>query len=66
VYKVNKILYALLLAILFIVGVASIFYGLFIFWKPIAFIFIGVVLVGIAYLLNQLYTDDSSAERRDK
>ena len=62
----NKILYALLLAIVFILGIASIFYGLFIFWKPVAFIFIGDVLVGVAYLLNQLYTDDSSAERRDK
>ncbi|CAM3017748.1 hypothetical protein [Staphylococcus argensis] len=62
----NKILYALLLTIVFILGIASIFYGLFIFWKPVAFIFIGVVLVGVAYLLNQLYTDDSSAERRDK
>ncbi|MBO1214092.1 hypothetical protein J3T78_02380 [Staphylococcus nepalensis] len=57
----NKILYALLLIILFIVGITSIFYGLFIFWKPLAFIVGGLFLIGLTGVLNQAY--DNTSER---
>lgn len=50
-----KVLYALLVILLFVVGTVGIFYGLFILWKPLAFILGGLFLIGVAGMLNQAY-----------
>ncbi len=58
----SKILYALLILLLFIVGIAGIFYGLYIFWKPLAYIVGGFIFIGMAGILNQSYDNTSNGK----
>lgn len=53
--KTLTIVYALILILMFIVGAVSIFYGLLIFFKPLAYVAIGIFLCLLAYTLNQSY-----------
>lgn len=52
-----KVIYAILLVIIFLVGIASLFYGLFMIWKPLAYIAIGLFLCLLAAALNQAYEE---------
>jgi hypothetical protein len=61
----KKFLYALLVILMFIVGVIGLFYGLFILWKPLAYIIGGLLLIGLAGVLNQAYDDTSEQGRGD-
>jgi heme O synthase-like polyprenyltransferase len=61
----KKMLYALLVVLMFIVGVIGLFYGLFILWKPLAYIIGGLLLIGLAGALNQAYDDTSDKGRGD-
>lgn len=49
-----KILAALLIITLFILGVGAIFYGLLLISTALAFIILGLMLIGISILINQL------------
>lgn len=53
----TKFLYGLLVVVIFLAGLAGLFYGLFIFWPPLAYIIGGLLLMGIAGLLNQVYDE---------
>lgn len=55
----KKFLYALVVILLFIVGLIGLFYGLFILWKPLAYIIGGLLLIGLAGVLNQAYDNTS-------
>ncbi|WP_323703201.1 hypothetical protein P3T86_05720 [Staphylococcus nepalensis] len=57
----KKFLYALVVILLFIVGLVGLFYGLFIFWQPLAYIIGGLLLMGLSLTLNQAY--DNTSER---
>ena len=59
----KKTLYALMVILLFIVGLIGLFYGLFILWKPLAYIIGGLLLIGLAGVLNQAY-DNTSMSRK--
>ncbi|EHJ08430.1 hypothetical protein [Staphylococcus simiae] len=50
-----KFLYALLIIIIFLIGLISALYGLYIIWKPLAYIIGGTLLVLISIVLNQNY-----------
>ena len=58
----SKALYALLVIILFITGLSSLFYGLLIFWEPLAYIVSGLFFIGIALILNQTYDNASNSK----
>lgn len=58
----NKILYALFILLLFVVGIAGIFYGLYIFWKPLTYIVGGFIFIGMAGILNQSYDNTSNGK----
>lgn len=49
-----KILAAILIIALFILGVGAIFYGLLLISTALAFIVLGLMLIGISILVNQL------------
>lgn len=55
----KKFLYALIIFLLFIVGLVGVFYGLFILWQPLAYIIGGLLLISLAGALNQAYDDKS-------
>ena len=59
----KKFLYALVVILLFIVGLIGLFYGLFILWKPLAYIIGGLLLIGLAGVLNQAYDNTSISQK---
>lgn len=59
----KKILYALVVILLFVVGLIGLFYGLFILWQPLAYIIGGLLLIGLSGVLNQAY-DNTSMSRK--
>ncbi|WP_049401369.1 hypothetical protein [Staphylococcus epidermidis] len=59
----KKFLYALVVILLFIVGLIGLFYGLFILWKPLAYIIGGLLLIGLAGVLNQVYDNTSISQK---
>ncbi|MFL1422523.1 hypothetical protein [Staphylococcus ureilyticus] len=61
----SKVLYALLVVILFVTGLSSLFYGLLIFWEPLAYIVSGLFFIGIALILNQAYDNTSNSKGGD-
>ena len=50
-----KIVYALIVLLLFVVGFASLFYGLYLFAPPLAYVIGGVLILVVAYILNEAY-----------
>lgn len=58
----KKTLYALLVILLFVVGLIGLFYGLFILWKPLAYIIGGLLLIGLSGVLNQAYDNTSNGK----
>ena len=54
----GKILYALLITVLFVGGVASVIYGLYIFWPPLAYVIGGLFIAFVALVLNQAYDNE--------
>ena len=59
----KKFLYALVVILLFIVGLIGLFYGLFILWKPLAYIIGGLLLIVLAGVLNQAYDNTSISQK---
>ncbi|CRV34914.1 hypothetical protein BUY18_01995 [Staphylococcus cohnii] len=59
----KKTLYALVVILLFIVGLIGLFYGLFILWKPLAYIIGGLLLIGLSGVLNQAYDNTSISQK---
>lgn len=59
----KKTLYALMVILLFIVGLIGLFYGLFILWKPLAYIIGGLLLIGLSGVLNQAYDNTSISQK---
>ena len=59
----QKFLYALVVILLFIMGLIGLFYGLYILWQPLAYIIGGVLLIGLSGVLNQAY-DNTSMSRK--
>ena len=59
----KKTLYALLVILLFIVGLIGLFYGLFILWEPLAYIIGGLLLIGLSGVLNQAYDNTSISQK---
>lgn len=59
----KKFLYALVVILLFIVGLIGLFYGLFILWKPLAYIIGGLLLISLAGVLNQAYDNTSISQK---
>ena len=59
----KKFLYVLVVILLFVVGLIGLFYGLFILWKPLAYIVGGLLLIGLSGILNQAY-DNTSMSRK--
>jgi len=59
----QKFLYALVVILLFIMGLIGLFYGLFILWQPLAFIIGGLLLISLSGVLNQAY-DNTSMSRK--
>jgi len=51
-----KILYGIVVILMFILGFAALCYGLFLVWQPLAWIMSGILLIGVGGLLNQSYT----------
>lgn len=62
----NKILYALTVVIVALFGVGGFLYGLYIMWEPLAYIIGGIILVGIAIAMNQLYAPSDSDKGGEK
>lgn len=60
----NKILYALIMVIIALFGVGGLLYGLYMMWKPLAFVIGGIIFVAIALMMNELY--DASEKGGDK
>lgn len=58
----KKTLYALLVILLFVVGLIGLFYGLFILWEPLAYIIGGLLLIGLSGVLNQAYDNTSNGK----
>lgn len=61
--KMKKTLYALVVILLFIVGLIGLFYGLFILWEPLAYIIGGLLLIGLSGVLNQAYDNTSISQK---
>lgn len=59
----KKTLYALVVILLFIVGLIGLFYGLFILWEPLAYIIGGLLLIGLSGVLNQAYDNTSISQK---
>ena len=59
----EKFLYALVVILLFVVGLIGLFYGLFILWKPLAYIVGGLLLIGLSGVLNQAYDNTSISQK---
>ena len=59
----KKFLYALVVILLFVVGLIGLFYGLFILWQPLAYIIGGLLLISLSGVLNQAY-DNTSMSRK--
>ncbi|KAB2194045.1 MULTISPECIES: hypothetical protein [Staphylococcus] len=59
----QKFLYALVVILLFIVGLIGLFYGLFILWKPLAYTIGGLLLIGLSCVLNQAYDNTSISQK---
>lgn len=59
----KKTLYALMVILLFVVGLIGLFYGLFILWKPLAYIIGGLLLIGLSGVLNQAYDNTSMSQK---
>ena len=59
----KKTLYALVVILLFIVGLIGLFYGLFILWEPLAYIVGGLLLIGLSGVLNQAYDNTSISQK---
>ena len=59
----QKFLYALVVILLFIMGLIGLFYGLFILWQPLAYIIGGLLLISLSGVLNQAY-DNTSMGRK--
>ena len=59
----KKTLYALVVILLFIVGLIGLFYGLFILWQPLAYIIGGLLLMGLSGVLNQAYDNTSISQK---
>ena len=59
----KKTLYALLVILLFVVGLIGLFYGLFILWEPLAYIIGGLLLIGLSGILNQAYDNTSMCRK---
>lgn len=59
----QKFLYALVVILLFIMGLIGLFYGLFILWQPLAYIIGGLLLIGLAGVLNQAYDNTSISQK---
>lgn len=47
-----RILAAILIILLFVIGVGAIFYGLWLISVPIAFIVLGLVLIAVSVFIN--------------
>ena len=58
----KKFLYALVVILLFVVGLIGLFYGLFILWKPL-YIIGGLLLIGLSGVLNQAYDNTSISQK---
>ena len=54
----GKILYALLITALFVGGITSVIYGLYIFWPPLAYVIGGLFIAFIALVLNQAWDSE--------
>ena len=59
----KKTLYALMVILLFVVGLIGLFYGLFILWEPLAYIIGGLLLIGLSGVLNQAYDNTSISQK---
>ncbi|MDH8740049.1 hypothetical protein PYI64_12825, partial [Staphylococcus epidermidis] len=59
----QKFLYALVVILLFIMGLIGLFYGLFILWQPLAYSIGGLLLISLSGVLNQAY-DNTSMSRK--
>ncbi|OEK41433.1 hypothetical protein ASS90_12105 [Staphylococcus saprophyticus] len=59
----KKTLYALLVILLFVVGLIGLFYGLFVLWEPLAYIIGGLLLIGLSGVLNQAYDNTSISQK---
>ena len=59
----KKTLYALVVILLFVVGLIGLFYGLFILWQPLAYIIGGLLLIGLSGVLNQAYDNTSISQK---
>ena len=59
----KKTLYALVVILLFVVGLIGLFYGLFILWEPLAYIIGGLLLIGLSGVLNQAYDNTSISQK---
>ena len=59
----KKTLYALVVILLFVVGLIGLFYGLFILWQPLAYIIGGLLLTGLSGVLNQAYDNTSISQK---
>lgn len=49
-----RLLAALLIIVLFLLGIGAIFYGLLLISTALAFIILGLMLIAISVLINQL------------
>lgn len=58
----KKTLYALVVILLFVVGLIGLFYGLFVLWEPLAYIIGGLLLIGLSGVLNQAYDNTSNGK----
>lgn len=62
--NLNKTLYAFVMGVVAVFGISAFLYGLYIMWEPLAYIIGGIILVGIAIMMNQLYApyDDKGGD----
>lgn len=47
-------------------GLGGFLYGLYMMWEPLAYIIGGIILVGIAIAMNQLYAPSDSDKGGEK
>ncbi|MDN6852698.1 MAG: hypothetical protein L0L82_08930 [Tetragenococcus koreensis] len=62
----SKILYAFIMLVLAVFGLGVFLYGLFMIWEPLAYVVGGLILIGAAIAMNEIYDHIPISKGGDK
>lgn len=55
VIGMSKTLYAFIMIVIALFGIGVFLYGLYAIWQPLAYVVGGLIMIGIAIAMNELY-----------